>query len=112
MGQGHRDCGWLGREWFGGDYVIEEGASAMERLLIWLDPGHGTRKRDGTRDTGTADTSGLKTGLAEKDVVMAVARRARELLTAQGHDVRLTQPETYMDEQTGMLRGLLEADEP
>ncbi len=80
----------IGLRWFGEDYVCEEGAGAMQRLLIWLDPGHGTRKSDGTRDTGTADTSGLGTGLAEKDVVMAVARRARELLAAQGHDVRLT----------------------
>ena len=80
----------IGLRWFGEDYVCEEGAGAMERLLIWLDPGHGTRKSDGTRDTGTADTSGLGTGLAEKDVVMAVARRAQELLTLQGHDVRLT----------------------
>ena len=80
----------IGLRWFGEDYVCEEGAGAMQRLLIWLDPGHGTRKSDGTRDTGTADTSGLGTGLAEKDVVMAVARRAQELLAAQGHDVRLT----------------------
>lgn len=80
----------IGLRWFAEDYGTEEGAGVVKRLLIWLDPGHGTRKRDGTRDTGTADTSGLKTGLAEKDVVMAVARRTRELLTAQGHDVRLT----------------------
>lgn len=82
-----RDIGVL---WFPEDYGSEEGASVVKRLLIWLDPGHGTRKSDGSRDTGTADTSGLKSGLAEKDVVMAVARRAEELLTLQGHDVRLT----------------------
>lgn len=80
----------IGLRWFAEDYGAEDGAGVVKRLLIWIDPGHGTRKRDGTRDTGTADTSGLKTGLAEKDVVMAVARRTRELLTAQGHDVRLT----------------------
>lgn len=80
----------LGRQWFGEDYGEESHGMSERKLLVWLDPGHGTRKRDGTKDTGTADTSGLKTGLAEKDVVMAVARRAQELLTALGHDVRLT----------------------
>ncbi len=89
LAAGHR-LREIGLRWFGEDYGSEEGAGAMQRLLIWLDPGHGTRKSDGSRDTGTADTSGLKTGLAEKDVVMAVARRAKELLEAQGHDVRLT----------------------
>ena len=82
-----RDIGVL---WFPDDYGSEEGASVVKRLLIWLDPGHGTRKSDGSRDTGTADTSGLGTGLCEKDLVLAVALRAEELLKAQGHDVRLT----------------------
>ncbi len=89
-GGGHRRLRDIGVLWFPEDYGSEEWASVVKRRLIWLAPGHGPRKSDGSRDTGTADTSGLGTGLCEKDLVLAVALRAEELLKAQGHDVRLT----------------------
>ncbi len=78
------------------------------RLLIWLDPGHGTLKRDGARDTGAADTSGLGTRLCEKDLVLAAALRARDLLTAQGHEARLThQRADYSEVMSYSERGAL-----
>ncbi len=80
------------------------------RLLIWLDPGHGTLKRDGARDTGAADTSGLGTRLCEKDLVLAAALRARDLLTAQGHEARLTHQRADYSEVMGYSdRGALAA---
>jgi len=80
------------------------------RLLIWLDPGHGTLKRDGARDTGAADTSGLGTRLCEKDLVLAAAQRARDLLTAQGHEARLThQRADYSEVMSYSDRGALAA---
>jgi N-acetylmuramoyl-L-alanine amidase len=80
------------------------------RLLIWLDPGHGTLKRDGARDTGAADTSGLGSGLYEKDLVLAAAQGARDLLTAQGHEVRLThQRSDYSEVMNYSERGAMAA---
>lgn len=87
--------------------------SDARRLLIWLDPGHGTLKPDGARDTGTADTSGLGTRLAEKDLVLDTALRAREILAAQGHDVRLTHQHADYSEILGTSgRGTMAAGTP
>ncbi|HOC43196.1 MAG TPA: N-acetylmuramoyl-L-alanine amidase [Thermoanaerobaculales bacterium] len=49
---------------------------------IVIDPGHGGS------DTGAASGSGI----VEKEVVLAVARRLATILAGQGHTVRLTRP--------------------
>jgi N-acetylmuramoyl-L-alanine amidase len=90
----------IGMDWFGDDYPKSDPVVGRQ-LLIWLDPGHGTRKRDGSLDTGTSDTSGLGTGLNEKDVVLDVALEASRLLAAEGHDVRLTHRRADYSETLG-----------
>ncbi|MBD3176348.1 MAG: hypothetical protein GF320_14305 [Armatimonadia bacterium] len=101
-----------GRLWWPGDYGSDPPVPVITKRLIWLDPGHGCRKRDGSLDTGTADTSGLHTGLAEKDVVMAVARRLKEMLEASGlFEVRLThQRSDYSERMNYSDRGAKAAD--
>ncbi|MGE5283524.1 MAG: N-acetylmuramoyl-L-alanine amidase [Actinomycetota bacterium] len=68
----------------------------MPRLRVMIDPGHGGK------DSGAIGP----TGLMEKDVVLAIGRRIRDLLSRSGEfDVRMTRDEDVfipLEERTAM----------
>ncbi|HEY5531519.1 MAG TPA: N-acetylmuramoyl-L-alanine amidase [Candidatus Anoxymicrobiaceae bacterium] len=67
-------------------FAIGRGSGGEARPLVCLDPGHGGK-----------DTGARENGVAEKDVNLDIALRARQLLEARGYRVIMTRDDdTYV----------------